>query len=297
MTNEEEELNRVKNLPMRDPGTLPDGERSKAVNDVGVMEREGFEAVLRRSESRFNKLKEKCMADLSSINVTNCGWESGRPKAQLADSLKGDASNIFTRPSMDALLVRNYAPESNNLATAEELAKISAKVQALGAPEECLAEVFWDICMYCTTAGSSPNVNPKGTISVGGKVVTRDMVVAVIKEYSTLRQVCRCYAPVVWNYMLLNEHPPANGDAEGVTENTKYAAFDTFDAVTNKAAIQPLKGLIRAPTDAERIAFATHKKLALAKNSQNSRYANTSAEVTGGFFGCFPKNNFRESRC
>nr|WAK97822.1 CP [Garlic latent virus] len=294
MTKEIEEL---RNLPTRDPGTFPERERSKNCYDVGIMEREGFEAVLRRSEDRFNKLKEKCLSELSSFNVTNCGWETGRPKAQLADSLKGDASNIFTLPSMDALLERNYAPEINNLATAEKLAKISAKVQALGAPEECLAEVFWNICMYCATAGISPNVNPKGTISVGGKVVTRDMVVVVIKEYTTLRQFCRCYAPVVWDYMLLNEQTPANWDAKVFTENTKYAAFDTFDAVTNKAAFQPLEGLIRAPTDAESIAFATHKKLALAKKYQNSRYAHTSAEVTGVFFGCFPKHNFRENRC
>nr|WAK97832.1 CP [Garlic latent virus] len=294
MTKEKEELS---NLPTRDPGTFPERERSKTVNDVGIMESEGFEAVLRRSEDRFYKLKEKCLSELSSFNVTNCGWKSGRPKAQLADSLKGDASNIFTRPSMDALLVRNYAPEINNLATAEKLAKISAKFQALGAPEECLAEVFWDICMYCATAGISPNVNPNGTISVGGKVVTRDMVGAVIKEYTTLRQFCLCYAPVVWIYMLLNEQTPANWDAKVFTENTKYAPFDTFDAVNNKDAIQPLEGLIRAPPDAERIAFATHKKLALAKNSQNSRYANTTAEVTGGYYGCFPKHNFRENLC
>nr|WAK97817.1 CP [Garlic latent virus] len=294
MTKEIEEL---RNLPTRDPGPIPERERSKNCYDVGIMEREGFGAVLRRSVDRFNKLKYKCLSELSSVHVTNCGWESGRPKAQLAGSLKGDASNIFTRLSMDALLVRNYAPESNNLATAEELAKISAKVQAIGAPEECLAEVFGDICMYCASAGSSPNVNPKGTISVGGKVVTRDMVVAVIKEDTTLRQFCRCYAPLLWNYMLLNEQPPANWDAKGFTENTKNAAFDELDAVTNNAAIQPLEGLIRAPTDAERIAFATHKKLALAKNSQNSRYANTSVEVTGGFFGCFPKHNFRENGC
>ena len=167
MAKEAEELS---NLPTRNPGTIPENERSRTVNDVGIMEREGFEAVLRRSEERFNKLKAKYLAELSSVNVTNCGWESGRPKAQLADSLKGDASNIFTRPSMDALLVRNYAPESNNLATAEELAKISAKVQALGAPEECLAEVFWDICMYCATAGSSPNVNLRAPSPSVGKL-------------------------------------------------------------------------------------------------------------------------------
>nr|WAK97826.1 CP [Garlic latent virus] len=294
MTKEKEELS---NLPNRDPGTIPESERSKTVIVVGIMERVCFEAVLRLSEDRFNKLKEKCLNELSSVNVKNCGWESGRLKAQLADSFKGDASNIFTLPSMDALLMRNYAPESKNLATAEELTKISAKVQALGAPEEYLAEVFWDFCMYCATAVISPNVNPKGTISVGGKVVTREMVVAVIKDYTTLRQFCLCYAPVVCYYMLLNEQPPANWDAKVFTENTKYSAFDTFDDVNNKAAIKPLEGLISAPNDAERIDFDTHKKLALAKNSQNSRYPNTSAEVTGVFFGCFPKIIFRENRC
>lgn len=270
---------------------------SNAVNDVDFAMEDEHTSTMRKYEERFNKLKEKCMKDLSCISISNCGWETGRPKANIADSLKGDASNIFTRPSMDALLIRNFTPESNNMATAEELAKISAKVQALGAPEENLAEVFWDVAMYCATAGSSPNINPQGSISVGGKVITRDMVFAVIKEYSTLRKVCRSYAPIVWNYMLLNEQPPANWDSKGFSENTKYAAFDTFDAVTNKAAIQPLEGLIRSPTDAERIAFATHKKLALAKNSNNNRYANTSAEVTGGLFGCIPKNNFRENRC
>ncbi|QED44839.1 CP [Garlic yellow virus] len=269
----------------------------RQVNDVNVSEHDSYSELMKKYEDRFNKLKESCFRDLSSVSISNSGWETGRPKAVIADNLKGDAANIFTRPSIDALLVRNTVPESNNMATAEELARISAKVQALGAPEEHLAEVFWDVAKYCATAGSSPAVNPQGTIQLGGRTITRDMVFAVIKEYSTLRRVCRSYAPITWNNMLLNNQPPANWDAKGFTEDTKFAAFDVFDAVTNKAAIQPLEGLIRHPTQAERIAYATHKKLALEKSAQNSRYANTSAEVTGGLFGCSPRNNFRESRC
>nr|QED44828.1 CP [Garlic yellow virus]QED44833.1 CP [Garlic yellow virus] len=271
--------------------------KSRAINDVDLAAQDSYSDLMKKYESRFNKLKESCFRELSGVSISNSGWETGRPKAVIADNLKGDSANIFTRPSIDALLVRNAVPESNNMATAEELARISAKVQALGAPEEHLAEVFWDVAKYCATSGSSPAVNPQGTIQLGGRTITRDMVFAVIKEYSTLRRVCRSYAPITWNNMLLNDQPPANWDAKGFTEETKFAAFDVFDAVTNKAAIQPLEGLIRHPTQAERIAYATHKKLALERSSQNSRFANTSAEVTGGLFGCSPKNNFRESRC
>ncbi|AIZ76623.1 coat protein [Elderberry carlavirus B] len=248
-------------------------------------------------DKRLDALKAFMLKDMKSKQYTNVGIEIGRPKLQPMDILKPDTSNIFTRPSVDLLLEKGWRAESIAVATGEQLTQIAAKLQALGVPPEEVAIVMWDIVMYCASTSSSQSMDPTGVVEFNGGAITRDSVVATIREYSTLRKVCRAYAPVVWQYMCVTGQPPANWQAMGFSNNTKYAAFDFFDYVKNPACIKPLEGLIRLPTKEEEIAHATHKQIALDRNARNNRFANTSTEITGGKFGCDFKRKWRESSC
>ncbi|ACM45983.1 capsid protein [Helleborus net necrosis virus] len=244
---------------------------------------------------RFLKLKEFNLNNLTATRLVNSGFETGRPKARVAASMRGDMANIFTSPTLDTLQALPWNPVSSRLATAEELAKISAKIEALGFPRDQLAKLFWDVSRYCASNSSSPYSDPKGVIEFDGGAITRDAALAVIRDISSLRRVCRSYSKIVWNYMLVNAQPPEDWQAKGFTENTKYAAFDFFDSIMNSAAIQPAEGLIRKPTPEEIIANETHKRLALDRASSNRRFANYSAEVTGGKFGRELKRSYRGS--
>nr|QVU24956.1 coat protein [Nerine latent virus] len=248
-------------------------------------------------EERFRKLKEYLLKNMRSKQIGNIGLEIGRPALEPMSEIRPDLTNIFTMPTIDILIKKGWRPSSTAVATAQQLIEISAKLQGLGVPPESIAPVVWDTAMYCASAGSSDKMDPQGTVEFPGGAITRDSVVATIKEYTTLRAFCRAYAPIVWNYMIGTNQPPANWQAKGFNEQTKFAAFDTFDYIRNPAAIKPLEGLIRSPTNEEMIANATHRQLAIDRNSRNDRFSNNSLEVTGGLYGCKAKRTLRNLTC
>nr|QQX32720.1 CP [Butterbur mosaic virus] len=262
-----------------------DQKRHTGVNDVNFSELQNIAEESQKLMDRFSKLKDVNMKNLSAGGVKNGGFETGRPSPKILDALKGDTSNAFTRPSLDALQMLNIKPESNRMATAEEIAAISAKLEGMGLPPEHTAPLFWAIARYCADTSSSPYSDPKGSFEFPGGAMTRDAVFAIIRDHTTLRQFCRSFAPITWNQMLFNKSPPEGWQRLGYDETTKYAAFDVFDFVTNKAAIQPLEGLLRVPTKEEQIAHETQKRLSLDANRRNARFANNSSLVTGGMFG------------
>lgn len=246
---------------------------------------------------RFQKLKELKVKSLSSSVVVNGGWEDGRVRLPVSDKMKVDPSNVFSSPTLDDLQKLGWRAESNACATAEELGKISAQLEALGVPKEKMAAAFWDIARYCTSVGSSPFVNPKGTIDFPNGSITRDAAFAVIKKFSSLRQVCRSFAPITWNYMHITNQPPEDWAKKGFKYDDRFAAFDTFDFVESPAAIQPAEGLVVRPTPENYVAFFTHKRLALANSDRSKRFANNSSDVSGGMFGCDNKVNFPNRPC
>nr|UOI87893.1 coat protein [Butterbur mosaic virus] len=269
--------------------------RHTSVNDVSFGELQNSAAESQKLMDRFSKLKDINMKNLSAGGVKNGGFETGRPAPKISDALKGDTSNAFTRPSLDALQMLNIRPESNRMATAEEIAAISAKLEGMGLPPEHTAPLFWAIARYCADTSSSPYSDPKGSFEFPNGAMTRDAVFAIIRDHTTLRQFCRSFAPITWNQMLFNKSPPEGWQRLGYDETTKYAAFDVFDFVTNKAAIQPLEGLLRMPTKEEHIAHETQKRISLDANRRNARFANNSSLVTGGMFGKDVQTKFNGS--
>lgn len=237
-------------------------------------------------ESRIMKLLETLRAERSSSRITNASFEIGRPNLQPTEDMRYDPGNIYSRPSIDMLYKLKPRAVSNNIATPEDMARVTVAIEGLGVPTEFVSMIIIQAVIYCKSTSSSVFLDPRGTFEYPGGAITADSVLAVMKrDANTLRRVCRLYAPIVWNHMLVHDDPPSDWQAMGFQKNERFAAFDFFDYVENPAAIQPLEGLIRLPTPQEKIAHDTHKDIALRKANRNETYANTSVEITGGRLG------------
>lgn len=245
---------------------------------------------------RFDDLKQWYAEKQLNNEVKNMGDE-GVERPHLADNVKPDTSNLFARPNMELLKDMGWSEESNAMATGTQMAKIEADVQALGVPKENMAWAMWAVARYCASASSSSKMDPQGSDGALVGNVSRDAIVATIKKHTTLRRVCRLYAPVIWQYMIVTDKPPEDWQAKQFRWEDRFAAFDFFDYVENAAAIQPLEGLLRHPTKEEKIANATHKRIKIDRDQTSGRYANLDTEITGGKFGCGVNRKWREGKC
>lgn len=264
-------------------GPLIPEDSGHTVNDIDFSMLESHVAQAARMYTRFKKLQAIAEKNMTANELKNGGFETGRPKARIADHMKGDSASAFTSPSFDYMQSMKLQSESIAVATAEIIARITAKWSNMGMPT---VDTMWTciaLARYCADVGSSPYMNPSGSLEFpSGGAMTRDTAVSIVREYCSLRAFCRMYARCVWAQMLITEIPPAGWQAKGYPKEARYAAFDTFDYVTNSSTVAPLDGVLREPTAVELNAHATHKALAINKSRRNYRYANFSHEVTSG---------------
>nr|AXL97641.1 Coat protein [Potato virus H] len=237
-------------------------------------------------EERIQKLLDALRAQRNSSRISNASFEIGRPNLQPTEDMRYDPMNIYSRPSIDMLYKLRPRAVSNNVATPEDMARVTVAIEGLGVPTEHVSSVIIQAVIYCKSTSSSVYLDPRGTFEYPGGAITADSVLAIMKrDANTLRRVCRLYAPVVWNHMLVCDDPPSDWQAMGFQRDERFAAFDFFDYVENSACIQPLEGLIRLPTPQEKIAHETHKSIALDRANRNLTYSNTGVEITGGRIG------------
>nr|ADL40967.1 coat protein [Potato virus X] len=199
-----------------------------------------------------------------------------------AGATPATASGLFTIPDGDFFSTARAIVASNAVATNEDLSKIEAIWKDMKVPTDTMAQAAWDLVRHCADVGSSAQTEmiDTGPYSNG---ISRARLAAAIKEVCTLRQFCMKYAPVVWNWMLTNNSPPANWQAQGFKPEHKFAAFDFFNGVTNPAAIMPKEGLIRPPSEAEMNAAQTAAFVKITKaRAQSSDFASLDAAVTRG---------------
>jgi hypothetical protein len=246
-------------------------------------------------ELRLTKLIEVLNSQQHNSNLKNVSFEIGRPDLQPSAAMRRNPANPYGRFSIDELFKMKTNAVSNNMATTEQMAKITSAIAGLGVPTEQVASIVLKMAIMCANVSSSVYLDPDGSIEFTGGAVPVDSIAAIMKREAGLRKVCRLYAPVVWNYMLVKNQPPSDWQAMGFPENAKFAAFDTFDYVTNGAAVQPLEGLIRRPTPAECIAHNAHKRMALDRANRNEKYANLETEYTGGLQGAEIVRNHRNA--
>nr|ACV31392.1 coat protein [Ligustrum necrotic ringspot virus] len=246
-------------------------------------------------ELRFQRLIELLSGQRHNSNLKNMAFEIGVVSLEPTPEMKRNPANPYGRSSIDELFRIKPKLVSNNMATTEQMAKIVSAIAGLGVPTEQVSAVILQTVIQCSSYSSSTFLDPDGSVEFEGGAVPLDAIVAIMKRDSTLRKVCRLYAPVVWNYMLVKDQPPSDWQAMGFQWNTRFAAFDFFDYVENQAAVQPVEGLIRRPTSAEKIAHATHRQLALDRSNRNEKFGSLEPEVTGGLQGTEIVRNHRNA--
>nr|ACE60565.1 coat protein [Potato virus X]AII77185.1 coat protein [Expression vector pCaPVX100]AII77190.1 coat protein [Expression vector pCaPVX440] len=218
----------------------------------------------------------------SSASTTQATGSTTSTTTKTAGATPATASGLFTIPDGDFFSTARAIVASNAVATNEDLSKIEAIWKDMKVPTDTMAQAAWDLVRHCADVGSSAQTEmiDTGPYSNG---ISRARLAAAIKEVCTLRQFCMKYAPVVWNWMLTNNSPPANWQAQGFKPEHKFAAFDFFNGVTNPAAIMPKEGLIRPPSEAEMNAAQTAAFVKITKaRAQSNDFASLDAAVTRG---------------
>nr|WEC26237.1 coat protein [Nerine potexvirus 1] len=208
------------------------------------------------------------------------------PSASLPATSKTD--DMTAPPTNQDLEALPYVPESNAVATPDQILAIAALWKSLGAPANKLGPYAWDLARHCADVQTSSQGKIVGT-PPGETKLTRQVLAASVKSICTLRQFCMYFAKVVWNMMILQDNPPANWSKMNYRESERFAAFDFFDGVTHSAALEPQGGLIRPPSEAERVANAAQKGLHIYKAAQQkNQLASTAVEFTRAQIGSTP---------
>lgn len=188
-------------------------------------------------------------------------------------------------PSMAQLMMVNYVPLSNGVATPDIISKIGSDWRVLGAPSASLGPIAWDLARHCADVGSSDAATLVGN-SPYAPAIARQTLAGAVKTHCTLRQFCMYYAKVVWNIMLHTNTPPASWQKWEFRSAERFAAFDFFQGVTNEAALKPVGGLTRQPTDEELNASATGAYVNVVRATQGKNNRSTyAAEVTHARIG------------
>nr|UCR98641.1 coat protein [Apple stem pitting virus] len=208
------------------------------------------------------------------------------------------ASNVGgMRRRLDSVGLRNirYEPQAGVVASNQKIRAVGVALIGMGIPEHQLTEVGVYLARHCADVGASDKSTLLGTFP--GSDITLEEVGTMIKqtEGCTLRQYCAFYAKHVWNLMLQTQSPPANWVGKEFKFETRYAAFDFFFGVESTASLEPADGLIRLPTQAERVANATSKEIQMYRiRSMEGTQAVNFGEVTGGKIGPKPVLSIRK---
>nr|QVN47954.1 coat protein [Apple stem pitting virus] len=192
------------------------------------------------------------------------------------------------RRRLDSVGLKNirYEPQAGVAASNQKIRAVGVALIGMGIPEHQLTEVGVYLARHCADVGASDESTLLGTFP--GSNITLEEVGTTIKqtEGCTLRQYCAFYAKHVWNLMLQAQSPPANWVGKEFKFETRYAAFDFFFGVESTASLEPADGLIRLPTQAERVANATSKEIQMFRiRSMEGTQAVNFGEVTGGKIG------------
>nr|UCR98306.1 coat protein [Apple stem pitting virus] len=201
------------------------------------------------------------------------------------------------RRRLDSMSLRNirYEPQAGVVASNQKIRAVGVALIGMGIPEHQLTEVGVYLARHCADVGASDKSTLLGTFP--GSDITLEEVGTMIKqtEGCTLRQYCAFYAKHVWNLMLQTQSPPANWVGKEFKFETRYAAFDFFFGVESTASLEPADGLIRLPTQAERVANATSKEIQMYRiRSMEGTQAVNFGEVTGGKIGPKPVLSIRK---
>lgn len=216
----------------------------------------------------------------------------GNRATRTASSISGGMRRRLDSMGLKSIV---YEPQAGVVANNQKIRAIGVALVEMGIGEHQLTEVGVYLSRHCADVGASDKSTLLGTFP--GSNITLEEVGTKIKqtEGCTLRQYCAFYAKHVWNLMLQTQSPPANWVGKEFKFETRYAAFDFFFGVESSASLEPADGLVRLPTQAERVANATSKEIQMYRiRSMEGTQAVNFGEVTGGKVGPKPVLSIRK---
>lgn len=216
----------------------------------------------------------------------------GNRAPRTASSISGGMRRRLDSVGLKSII---YEPQAGVVASDQKIRAIGMALIGMGIGEHQLTEVGVYLARHCADVGASDKSTLLGTFP--GSNITLEEVGTKIKqtEGCTLRQYCAFYAKHVWNLMLQTQSPPANWVGKEFKFETRYAAFDFFFGVESSASLEPADGLVRLPTQAERVANATSKEIQMYRiRSMEGTQAVNFGEVTGGKVGPKPVLSIRK---
>nr|UCR98131.1 coat protein [Apple stem pitting virus] len=227
-----------------------------------------------------------------SQSVAITPFTLGNRAPRTASSISGGMRRRLDSVGLKSII---YEPQAGVVASDQKIRAIGMALVGMGIGEHQLTEVGVYLARHCADVGASDKSTLLGTFP--GSNITLEEVGTMIKqtEGCTLRQYCAFYAKHVWNLMLQTQSPPANWVGKEFKFETRYAAFDFFFGVESTASLEPADGLIRLPTQAERVANATSKEIQMYRiRSMEGTQAVNFGEVTGGKVGPKPVLSIRK---
>jgi hypothetical protein len=222
------------------------------------------------------------------VDNTPVAATSGSPPTAQDAGAKtpADFSNPNTAPSLSDLKKVKYVSTVTSVATPTEIEALGKIFTAMGLAANETGPAMWDLARAYADVQSSKSAQLIGATPSNPALSRRALAAQFDRINITPRQFCMYFAKVVWNILLDSNIPPANWAKLGYQEDTKFAAFDFFDGVTNPASLQPADGLIRQPNEKELAAHSVAKYGALARQKiSTGNYITTLGEVTRGHMG------------
>ncbi|DAC85617.1 TPA_asm: coat protein [Date palm-associated virus A] len=230
----------------------------------------------------------------SAPSSASAGSNSSQPSTSKAGSTES-ASSQFSKikigeglkiPSQEELAKFKIDLTTNKVARTDQINEISEELKAKSKLDDVtIFLIFLEVAMYCYHNGSSPQLKLEGASTVDSSIL-REELAGIIRRVCSLRQFCAFFAKFIWNIAHKKEIPPNNWADKGLTNETKYAAFDFFHGVLSGSSLEPPGGLIVQPRVEEIIANNTLKMVMIHRQvSKQATNALTIGEVTGGRIG------------
>nr|QED44431.1 CP [Garlic virus E] len=216
-------------------------------------------------------------SDQTRPNVTAFGQTQTRPTGN-RDPRNG--SNISTNDQNDLMpAVNDFEAltadvESNSVASRTTVREILDMLQAKrqGATPKDLFSLAWT----CYHNGSSRFVTLATNAPCG---MPHAELKDLVENYCTLRQFCGFYAKACYVTGKQQNKPPANWSRKGYQDESKFAAFDFFNAVLSDSSPVPPGGMRFKPTDAEILGHSMNAKMSIVESRRASNTVSTRADL------------------
>lgn len=232
--------------------------------------------------------------NLAHLNIEGLGFIKPPPSGQIQITevaqltlnpltpLQTLAPQSFQNPTdkeVDAWAPIKTVPD--NILTPSDIAEIDADLATYLDKIADRRLAYYLLARACYDNGSSPFTQYPGKYQIGEKVITLDQLANTVRKVVPIRRFARFWAKTIYSIAKAKNEPPTKWAQKGFSFQTRFAAFDFFDAVVSPHT-PVATGVPKAVPTNEEIAANNTSRSVLTYRSNNSYLRNLQPEVTGG---------------